>query len=224
MLDLWSEKLLATPYYTFTINPTPSNATVTINGVNTKTVTVEDGTTISWSVSASGYVSQSGSLTLTDDTTKTVTLVQNFTFTINPTPSNATVTINGATRKTITAAKGTAITWSVSASGYVTQSGSLTLTANTTKNITLVSSLKYACYKINTNYWYAKAPLGSDMSRYYNSAGTTKPATTASQLKVDTAVPWKSVTESKAVFEIYYNGQLLSTSTLSRYKAGDLYS
>lgn len=218
MLDCWSEKLLATPYYTFTINPTPSNATVTINGVNTKTVTVEDGTTITWSVSASGYTSQSGSLTLTDDTTKTVTLVQNFTFTINPTPSNATVTINGATRKTITAAKGTAITWSVSASGYVTQSGSLTLTANTTKNVTLVSSLKYACYDMSIYSlpvkYYAKAPIGSDTTAYYNTTGTV--ASSASELTSSPYVYWTSLTETSAKLNTGDSG--------TRYTAGDLYS
>ena len=61
---------------TFTINPTPSNATVTINNQTTKSVTVIEGTSISWSVSASGYSAQSGSLTLIDDTTKDVVLVE----------------------------------------------------------------------------------------------------------------------------------------------------
>lgn len=67
--------------------------------------------------------------------------VKYYTFTINPTPSNATVKINNQTIKSITVVEGTSISWSVSASGYKTQSGTLILTANTTKNIELV---KYA--------------------------------------------------------------------------------
>lgn len=61
--------------YTFTINPTPSNATVTINGANTKFVTVAEGTNITWSVSADGYVTQSDTETVTGTTTKSVVLI-----------------------------------------------------------------------------------------------------------------------------------------------------
>ena len=50
-----------------------------------------------------------------------------FTFTINPTPSDATVKINGTTRKSITGAYGTAISWEVSKNGYNTRTGSLTM-------------------------------------------------------------------------------------------------
>lgn len=50
-----------------------------------------------------------------------------FTFTINPTPSDATVKINGTARKSITGAYGTAISWEVSKDGYNTRTGSLTM-------------------------------------------------------------------------------------------------
>ena len=50
-----------------------------------------------------------------------------FTFTINPTPSDATVKINGTARKSITGAYGTAISWEVSKNGYNTRTGSLTM-------------------------------------------------------------------------------------------------
>ena len=61
--------------YTFTINPTPTDAVVTINGTNTKSVTVASGTSVSWSVSADGYVAQSGTQTVTSETTKNIVLV-----------------------------------------------------------------------------------------------------------------------------------------------------
>lgn len=50
-----------------------------------------------------------------------------FTFTINPTPSDATVKINGVAQKSITGAYGTAISWEVSKDGYNTRTGSLTM-------------------------------------------------------------------------------------------------
>jgi len=53
--------------YTFTINPTPSNATVTLTASgytqNGNSITVPNGTTVSWRVGASGYVEQTGTWT-----------------------------------------------------------------------------------------------------------------------------------------------------------------
>lgn len=72
--------------YTLTINPTPSNATITLKRLDTnttvsgKTITVPSGTSVQYTVSASGY------------TTKTATVVVNSNQTVNvtlevPTPS-----------------------------------------------------------------------------------------------------------------------------------------
>lgn len=55
------------PNYAFTINPTPSNAIVTLTASgytqNGNSITVPNGTTVSWSVSADGYTEQTGSWT-----------------------------------------------------------------------------------------------------------------------------------------------------------------
>lgn len=67
-------------------------------------------------------------------------ITDKFTFTINPTPADATVVINGSTTKSIRAGKGHTVTWSVSKTGYVTQSGSETISGDVSKNITLVAS------------------------------------------------------------------------------------
>jgi len=53
--------------YTFKINPTPADATVVINGQNVSELVAEENTEITWKVSKEGYVSQEGSLTLTED-------------------------------------------------------------------------------------------------------------------------------------------------------------
>ena len=60
--------------YTFRINPTPADATVVINGQNVSELTAEENTEITWKVSKEGYVSQEGSLTLTEDKELPVTL------------------------------------------------------------------------------------------------------------------------------------------------------
>ena len=63
--------------------------------------------------------------------------VTQYTLTVNPNPSTATVKLNGSERKSITVDANTSVTYEVSASGYVTQSGSWTVTKTETKNISL---------------------------------------------------------------------------------------
>lgn len=67
--------------YTFTINPTPVNATVTLTASGyTQTdnsITVLNGTTVSWSVSADGYIEKSGTYVVTSDYTMDVALISN---------------------------------------------------------------------------------------------------------------------------------------------------
>lgn len=69
----------------------------------------------------------------------------NYTFTINPTPTSATVTLtaSGYTQSgnSITVPNGTTVSWSVSASGYTTQTGTWTANgSNKTENVVLVAS------------------------------------------------------------------------------------
>ena len=66
--------------YTFTINPTPSSATVTLTASgytqSGNSITVPSGTNVSWKVTASGYEEQSGTENVTSTSTKNVTLVE----------------------------------------------------------------------------------------------------------------------------------------------------
>lgn len=137
--------------YTFTINPTPSNATVTINNVVRNSITVAYGTTVNWSVSASGYETENGSTTVSSNQTLNVSLTRtNYTLTINPTPSDATVTMNGSVRRSITVPSGTSVSWSVAADGYTTQSGTTVVNSSQTLNITLEQEETplFRCYYI----------------------------------------------------------------------------
>ncbi len=64
-----------------------------------------------------------------------------FTFTINPTPSDATVELTAPgyvqTGNSIDVPSGTIVTWKVSASGYTEQNGTHTVTKTETKSVTL---------------------------------------------------------------------------------------
>ena len=67
------------PDYTFTINPTPSTATVTLTASgytqSGNSITVPNGTTVSWSVSADGYNTRTGTWTANgSNKTESVTL------------------------------------------------------------------------------------------------------------------------------------------------------
>lgn len=75
--------------YTFTVVPSPSDATVklTVNGSTTTgtSVSCTAGTTVYWEVSKTNYVTQSGSYTMTAaNHTENVTLVYNYTLSVSP--------------------------------------------------------------------------------------------------------------------------------------------
>lgn len=123
-----------------TINPTPADAVVTINGKAQKTITVDYGSEVTWEVSKTGYTTRNGTETVNKDTTRAIELtIKQFTFTITPTPEDATVTINDVVQSSLKANYGTAITWSVAKDGYTAQNGTLTLSEDKTLPVTLVA-------------------------------------------------------------------------------------
>ena len=125
---------------TFAITPTPTDATVTINGTAQKSVSVDYGSEVTWEVSKTGYTTRNGTEAVIKDTTRAIELViKQFTFTITPTPEDATVTINDVVQSSLKADYGTAITWSVAKDGFTAQNGSLTLTEDKTLPVTLVA-------------------------------------------------------------------------------------
>ena len=131
--------ILDSEYYaTLTITPTPSDATVVIAGQYKSSLMVLKGESVTYSVSKTGYVTQTTTTSITEDTTVSVTLLASYTFTINATPSDATVTINGVEQTTAQVVQGSTVTWSVERTGYTSQSGTETASSDTTKNISLV--------------------------------------------------------------------------------------
>lgn len=127
-----------------TIIPTPSDATVTFSTgtVSGNTCTVEVGTSVTYTVSKEHYNTESDTVIVDADTSITVTLAETlYTYTINPTPSDANVTLiaTGYSQegKSISVPYNTIVNWSVSKDNYTTQSGTKTIIEATTDNITL---------------------------------------------------------------------------------------
>lgn len=143
-IDIVLEEIVVV-YNTLTINPTPSDSTVIVNNVSSVGSVSKNypkGTTINWSVIKDGYITRSDNLVLNEDKTINVVLEEivpdEFTYKVNPTPSDATVEINGIEQKQITVAAGTSINVKVSKRGYVTQTFVRTITKETVENIQLL--------------------------------------------------------------------------------------
>ena len=178
--------------YTFTINTTPANAVVILNGQQVRTIKVNYGTTVNWSVSATGYVPQSGAHTVVSDFTKDVLLsMQYCTYTIIPNPSHATITINGSVRNTISVPYGTVITWSVAAQYYQTQSGTFTITGNKTDTITLVEN------RVNVDTSDCTF-TGAPCSKYF-SRGSNSVYWQIGKVKVSTTTVTATMTKSSGI-------------------------
>lgn len=136
------EVTLVADKMTFTITPTPVDSIVVINGKTISTITVDYNTPIEWTVSRVGYVSQSGSLTLVEDTVLPVTLVkQQVTVTFQSVPSDAVIKLNGTEQTSVTVNYGDTIDYEVSAEGYLTATGSVV--ADATETITIVLKKTY---------------------------------------------------------------------------------
>lgn len=197
---------------TFTVNMlTPTKADITLlikkGDVTTDTKTYTNASQVSytftndtgeftdegiaWSINADGYNYYSGHWSASQGSkTINVTLTKKtYTVTINPTPSTATVVINGSTRKTYTATHGETVSWSASAPGYTSQSGSFVCTSNTTLTPTLESAggLRW-CFKTNSSYYYTmpNPKVGDQVYAFGPGGGITLP-TAAQKLPENTS-------------------------------------
>lgn len=143
-------------YYTLTINPTPSDATVTFNKgtVVGKTCTVVAGTSVTYTVSKSGYTTQTGTVTVNSDQTVNVTLPQitgipmyGYTYTYNGGYSNAYLLWTSISSSGYTVYDGTiqSISGTIGASGSTVTLSGKTYTYNSTMTIGGVTLYIYKC-------------------------------------------------------------------------------
>lgn len=126
---------------------------------------------MTWTVSADGYVSQTGSLVMNGNKKISVNLnpdTVSFTVTSNVA---ATITINGSvssgvTSKTVTVTKGSNVTWSVSASGYDTQNGvENNVLSDVTVPVTLILSTASISVRLTCSSYYVP-PKGIGGPKY----------------------------------------------------------
>lgn len=118
-----------TKIVTLEIQPTPENASVSLlcgdyKQIDNK-ISVPSGSTVYYSVEETHYSTNSGSYKVTEDTILPIKLVpNNYTLTIVPIPSDATVTLTAKDYtqigNSITVPYGTSVDYEVSASGYIT--------------------------------------------------------------------------------------------------------
>lgn len=172
--------------YTLTVNPTPSDATVLLNGQSGRSITVESGTTVRVQVSASGYQSYDQNVVVDSDRTLNVTLdpipVETYTVTVNPTPNNATVLINGQNTRTLEVPAGSNVAIQVSAPGYYTESVSINnISQDETRNITLTEIPPSP----TPVYQFVVNNSSSDSSISVDSEGETKQINYISSVTVD---------------------------------------
>lgn len=123
----------------FTVNViSPLDAVVTINGETTNSIVIDKNSEVTWSVEAPHYESKNGTQTVNEDTTVDVTLVANkYTLTINPTPTDAVVELNGEVKNSITADYNTDVSIKVSKKGYKTYTEKYKIVQTETKNVIL---------------------------------------------------------------------------------------
>lgn len=172
--------------YTLTVNPTPNNATVLLNGQSRRSITVESGTTVRVQVSASGYQSYDQNVVVNSNRTLNVALepipVQTYIVIVNPTPNNATVLINGQNTRTLEVPAGSNVTIQVSAPGYYTENVSINnISQDETRNITLTEIPPSP----TPVYQFVVNNSSSDSSISVDSEGETKQINYISEVTVD---------------------------------------
>lgn len=152
--------------YYISIGSTPNTASITITSTtdSTKTTTatgqaslfLNDGESATVTVSLDGYTTVEKTITIDSANYKEmITLEELVTFTITPTPSDATVKINNVVQNSVEVVKGSTVTWSVEKTGYVTQSGEEVVNEDTTKTITLVEEPPRTELTLPTDTFYA---------------------------------------------------------------------
>lgn len=209
---------------TLTVVTTPSDATCTLtyNGqtYNTKTLSVEEGSTVAYSISATGYTTQSGSWTVSADTTQTIILnKQTYLLTVITSPANADCRLyyNGEYyyQKTLTVEYGATVSYYVyGVTGYGTKSGSWTITSTTTETVEL-SPILYTL-TVSTNPSNATCTL-----TYGGSSYSSKSATVASGTVINYSVYHSTYGTTTGSITMNSNKTLTCTgasSTTSKYQ------
>lgn len=129
---------ILTTKYTLTVNPVTPDTTVTINGIVQTSMQVTNGSTVNVKVSADGYKTYEEFILVDKDMVITPELQkEEVTFSITTIPTDCVVKLNSVARNSINIIKGSSVNWEVSKSGYITKSGSIIVTENTSMQVSL---------------------------------------------------------------------------------------
>lgn len=158
-MNLISQPGYVANVHTFTINPTPEDAKVTMkyNGLTLEQniIIVDHGTDVTWSVEKEGYTKQEETIKVEADEVKDVILeeieeeIEQVTITFNITPAEATLEVNDepCPEKSKTVDKGTTLNYTATAEGYDDKTGSVV--ADSTKEETVTMTKKQYSFTIN---------------------------------------------------------------------------
>lgn len=136
--DINTALSILTTKYTLTVNPVTPDATVTINGIVQTSMQVTNGSTVNVKVSADGYKTYEEFILVDKDMVITPELQkEEVTFSVTTIPSDCIVRLNDVARNSINIIKGSSVNWEVSKSGYITKSGSIIVTENTSMQVSL---------------------------------------------------------------------------------------
>lgn len=179
----------------FKVKTEPSNAVVIIDGVEQNQCWSAVGDTVSYIVSADGYVSQGGTYKVDgakEIEVKLVSSVIRCAFEIEATPDDAVVMINGLERNKISVGQNSKIEWSVSKQGYFTQSGIINaISENTKVNVNLKMR-----FSIKTNISSAEILINGEKRSYIDVDPLTEVSWSVSAEGYQTRSGTQSVTES----------------------------
>ena len=195
--------------YTFTIEPDPATAIVTLTATGytqqDNSISVPNNTTINWTVADTHYITQSGTKVLTANEVLPVSLTpKTYTFTIVPTPSDATVIINGIERSTVQLPYNTYVEWSVTKSGYGVERGQFNIDQDLTLPVTLS----------NAQYTFTIIPVPADATVIINGVERSSITATVNTM-ITYTVSKEGYFDTNDTFELLYN----TTSTITLEKA-----
>lgn len=176
--------------FLISVTPTPSDASVTINGQKTATGMYLKNTQITIIASKQYYTTATKTIMITGTENIPMALERShFTITVNPNPSDATVTINGQSIKSGIYQKGTPVTVTANKQYYATASKTIIVSGDETVPLQLQQN----------SFRLTIAPMPSDATVTMNGKTTSSDIfATGSTVQVQVSKPYFT-TDSRAI-------------------------
>ena len=208
-----SDNAVITPTYAYEVNGEAIADT-------DNSIKVESYSTVKYTISAPGYVTATGyvnaekggktaAVILQKDNAQTPAPAEQVTYTIIPTPADATVTINDVEQKTVTVDKESMVVWEVKKEGYITKRGTVSVNADYSETVTLVEG-----FKITTEAKDA-ANDGNEVAGTVELKVDGVVVTSSDEIEVGKKVEWTVITSDDPV--VVYGGEFTVESGKTTY-------